>query len=185
MAVINAIRTVFSSQRRKCESTLLCVPGSGIELVRICVKFCVVRCAGRNVVPETELSRLNAAEMTNQKVAISYQGGIVKDDKGTETYNYHNSAKSVIAPHNFSYVVIQACVAILILVGFESVTAMGEEARNAKRDIPRAVLLSLLIQGGFCYALEYFAGNYFLHSSYQATANASSSSAPVSVWPGK
>jgi APA family basic amino acid/polyamine antiporter len=119
------------------------------------------------------------AVMTDQKVAISYKGGIVKDDKGVETYNVHDSAKSVIAPHKFSYVIIQACVAILILVGFESVTAMGEEAKNAKRDIPRAVILSLVIQGGICYALEYFAANYFLHSGYGATANASSSSAPL------
>ena len=52
---------------------------------------------------------------------------------------------------------IQACIAILILVGFESVTSMGEEAKNAKRDIPRAVLLSLLIQGVICYLFEYFA----------------------------
>ncbi len=54
-------------------------------------------------------------------------------------------------PHGFSCMFIQACVAILILVGFESVTSMGEEAKNAKRDIPRAVLLSLMIQGAFCY----------------------------------
>jgi APA family basic amino acid/polyamine antiporter len=39
---------------------------------------------------------------------------------------------------------------------------MGEEAKNAKRDIPRAVLLSLLIQGAFCYLFEYFGANYFL-----------------------
>ncbi len=37
----------------------------------------------------------------------------------------------------FGYVIIQACIAILILVGFESVTSMGEEAKNAKRDIPK------------------------------------------------
>ncbi len=117
--------------------------------------------------------------MTNDKFTLSYKGGITKDDKGIETYNYHESAGSVIAPHKFSYVVIQACVAILILVGFESVTAMGEEAKNPKRDIPRAVLLSLVIQGGFCYLLEYFAANYFMHSGYGATANASSSSAPL------
>ena len=86
---------------------------------------------------------------------------------------------SVIQPHGFSYIFVQACIAILILVGFESVTAMGEEAKNAKRDIPRAVLLSLMIQGGFCYLLEYFAGNYFLHSGYSATANAGSGSAPL------
>ncbi len=85
-----------------------------------------------------------------------------KDDKGVETYQYHDSAKSVVAPHRFGYVIIQACVAILILVGFESVTSMGEEAKNAKRDIPKAVILSLVIQGGFCYLLEYFAANYFM-----------------------
>ena len=110
---------------------------------------------------------------------LSYKGGITKDDKGTETYNYHENAKSVVAPHGFSYVVIQACVAILILVGVESVTAMGEEAKNAKRDIPRAVMLSLMIQGGFCYLLEYFAANYFMHSGYGASANAGASSAPL------
>ena len=69
-----------------------------------------------------------------------------------------------------SYIFIQACIAILILVGFESVTAMGEEAKNAKRDIPKAVLLSLGIQGIFCYLVEYFAANYFLNTGYTLTA---------------
>ena len=73
---------------------------------------------------------------------------------------------------------IQACIAILILVGFESVTSMGEEAKNAKRDIPKAVILSLLIQGGFCYLFEYFAANYYLNSGYTATT-AGGSSAPI------
>jgi amino acid transporter len=93
-------------------------------------------------------------------------------------FQYHTSAGSVIQPHAFSYMIIQACIAILILVGFESVTAMGEEARNAKRDIPRAVILSLLIQGVFCYLIEYFAANYLLHNGYQVT-NALGSAAPI------
>src|ERR1700756_5365166 len=66
-----------------------------------------------------------------------------------DTFQFHKSALSVISPHGFSFVLVQACIAILILVGFESVTSMGEEAKNAKRDIPRAVLLSLVIQGAF------------------------------------
>jgi amino acid transporter len=93
-------------------------------------------------------------------------------------FKFHPTASSVPAPHGFSYIVIQACIAILILVGFESVTSMGEEARNAKRDIPRAVLLSLVIQGAFCYAIEYFAGNYFLNSGY-TLADAGASGAPL------
>ncbi len=99
-------------------------------------------------------------------------------NKQVDGFNYHTSAGSVVAPHGFSYVFVQACVAILILVGFESVTAMGEEAKNAKRDIPRAVILSLVIQGGFCYAIEYFASNYLLHNNY-TNQTASLSSAPI------
>jgi len=110
---------------------------------------------------------------------ISYVGGILTDDKGVTTTQYHISPGSVVAPHKFNYVFVQACVAILILVGFESVTAMGEEAKNPKRDIPRAVILSLLIQGGFCYLFEYFAANYFISSAYQMQGNAASSSAPI------
>jgi APA family basic amino acid/polyamine antiporter len=90
----------------------------------------------------------------------------------------HPNAKSVIKAHNWGWVFIQATVAILILVGFESVTSMGGEARNAKRDIPIAVIVSLLVQGLFCYLFEYFAANYFLNSGY-SMANASSSAAPI------
>src|SRR5208283_3450968 len=84
----------------------------------------------------------------------------------TPTFQFHKSALSVIAPHGFSWVMVQACVAILILVGFESITSLGEEAKDARRDIPRAVLLSLVIQGAFCYLFEYFGANYFLNSGY-------------------
>jgi amino acid transporter len=110
---------------------------------------------------------------------VSYQNGITTDPAtGAKTFLFHDSAKSVVAPHGMSYVFIQACVAILILVGFESVTAMGEEARNAKRDIPIAVILSLVIQGCFCYALEYFAANYYIGSHY-TDAQAGGSAAPI------
>ena len=96
----------------------------------------------------------------------------------TDTFQFHTSAASVIAPHGFNFVLVQACVAILILVGFESVTSMGEEARNAKKDIPRAVLLSLIIQGAFSYLFEYFGANFFLNSGYTMTT-ASASPAPI------
>jgi amino acid transporter len=79
-----------------------------------------------------------------------------------------------VTPHRLSFALVQACVAILILVGFESVTSMGEEAKNARRDISRAVLLSLLMQGLVCYLFEYFAANYFLNSGYTMTTAAGS-----------
>lgn len=90
----------------------------------------------------------------------------------------HPTAKSVIAIHNFNWMFVQATVAILILVGFESVTAMGGEAKNARRDVPIAVITSLLVQGAFCYLVEYFAANYFLSSGY-TMQNATASSAPI------
>jgi len=90
----------------------------------------------------------------------------------------HPNAASVVAPHKFSYMFIQATVAILILVGFESVTSMGGEAKNPTKHIPIAVIASLLIQGLVCYLIEYFAANYFLNSGY-TMASATGSAAPI------
>ncbi len=101
--------------------------------------------------------------------------GTAKDPK---TFNFHGNAKSVITPHGGSYLVVQACIAILLLVGFESVTSLGEEAKNPKKDIARAVLLSLAIQGAFCYMFEYFGANFFLNSGY-TISNAGASGAPI------
>jgi amino acid transporter len=90
----------------------------------------------------------------------------------------HPNALSVVSPHKLTWVFTQMTVAILILVGFESVTAMGGEAKNARRDVPIAVLLSLLVQGVIFYFFEYFAANYFLNSGY-TMQSASGSAAPV------
>jgi len=96
----------------------------------------------------------------------------------TGNFLTHTSAASVVMPHKLSYMFIQATVAILILVGFESVTSMGGEAKNPTKHIPIAVISSLLIQGLVCYLIEYFAANYFLNSGY-SMANASGSAAPI------
>jgi basic amino acid/polyamine antiporter, APA family len=96
----------------------------------------------------------------------------------TGAFVSHPTGKSVIGIHNWGFAFVQATVAILILVGFESVTAMGGEAKNAKRDVPIAVIVSLLVQGAFCYLFEYFAACYFLNSGYPM-ANAAGSSAPI------
>ena len=104
---------------------------------------------------------------------ISYP---TQDNKGN--FLTHPSAKSVVGVHSLGWIFIQATVAILILVGFESVTAMGGEARNPKRDVPIAVVTSLLVQGAFCYLIEYFCANYFLNSGY-TMQSATGSAAPI------
>jgi amino acid transporter len=72
----------------------------------------------------------------------------------------HPSAASVVLPKSLLNVLMQSTIAILILVGFESCTAFGAEAKNARRDVPRAVILALVIQGLFAYLIEYFAANF-------------------------
>jgi basic amino acid/polyamine antiporter, APA family len=99
-----------------------------------------------------------------------------KDEKGN--FLSHPTAVSVVGIHNFSWMLIQAIVAIPLLVGFESVTAIGGEAKSAKRDVPIAVVTSLLVQGAFCYLIAYFVSNYFLSSGY-TMQNATGSAAPV------
>jgi amino acid transporter len=99
-----------------------------------------------------------------------------KDDKGN--FLSHVKASSVVGMHNFGWMFVQATIAILILVGFESVTSMGAEAKNPKRHIPIAVVGSLLVQGAFCYLFEYFAANYFLNSGY-SMQSAVGSAAPI------
>ncbi|MDE3167584.1 MAG: APC family permease [Acidobacteriota bacterium] len=99
-----------------------------------------------------------------------------KDDKGN--FVSHPTPSSVVGIHNIGWMFVQATIAILILVGFESVTSMGGEAKNPRRDIPIAVIVSLLVQGVFCYLIEYFAANYFLSSGYPMTT-ATGSAAPI------
>src|ERR1700694_5000096 len=74
----------------------------------------------------------------------------------------HPPAGAVLLPHQLSNVLFQATIAILLLVGFESATAFGAEAKNARRDVPRAVLIALVIQCLFAYLFEYFAANFAL-----------------------
>ncbi|HEX7555102.1 MAG TPA: APC family permease [Leptolinea sp.] len=99
---------------------------------------------------------------------------------------YHPVASSIVLPHNFAGMLFQSTIAILILVGFESSTALAAETKNPKRDIPRGVILSLVIQGLFAYLLEYFAANYALSSSLTSAdgsltgiAAAAASGAPI------
>jgi amino acid transporter len=84
---------------------------------------------------------------------------------GSVKYTY-SSALDVIRPHQFQNVIFQATIAILLLVGFESVTALGAETKNPKRNIPLGIMLSLVIQGLICYVFEYFAANFFMGSQY-------------------
>src|SRR5579864_1456957 len=96
----------------------------------------------------------------------------------------HPSALSVITPHDLSGLIFQSTIAILLVVGFESATALAAEAKNPGRDIPRGVVLSLVIQAVVFYLLEYFASNFFINTGYHTSAGtgfaaAAASGAPI------
>ena len=96
----------------------------------------------------------------------------------------HPSALSVITPHSLSGLISQSTIAILLVVGFESATALSAESKNPRRDIPRGVLFSLVIQAVVFYFLEYFAANFFINTGYHNSAGtglaaAASSGAPI------
>src|SRR5579859_1506403 len=96
----------------------------------------------------------------------------------------HPSVLSVITPHDLSGLIFQSTIAILLVVGFESATALAAEAKNPGRDIPRGVVLSLVIQAVVFYFIEYFAANFFINTGYHNSAGtgfaaAFSSGAPI------
>src|SRR6266566_4319491 len=82
----------------------------------------------------------------------------------------HPSALSVITPHDLIGLIFHSTIAILLVVGFESATALAAEAKNPGRDIPRAVVLSLVIQAVIFYFFEYFAANFFINTGYKNAA---------------
>lgn len=77
------------------------------------------------------------------------------------TYEMPN-ALAVVLPHSFMNMLAQSTIAILLLVGFESVTALGSEAINPDKDIKRGVLISLAIQGVIAHVAQYFAANFVI-----------------------
>jgi basic amino acid/polyamine antiporter, APA family len=74
------------------------------------------------------------------------------------------TVSEVVFPKSLENVVFQAAIAIFLMVGFEASTALGGAAENAPRDVPRAAVLALVIQGAFAYLLEYFAAGLAMNS---------------------
>jgi len=79
----------------------------------------------------------------------------------------HPSLSSVMLPHSFANVMFQATIAILLLVGFESATALTAESKSP-RHVSRGVIISLVLQGLIFYLFEYFGANAWLNTSYTA-----------------
>ena len=99
-------------------------------------------------------------------LAIWYR---IYNPQGATTWAFSNGW-DVIRPHSLNGVLIQSTLAILILVGFESCTALAAETKEPKTTIPKAIILSLVIQGLFAYLLEYFGAGYMINDKLTGTA---------------
>src|SRR5258707_2051403 len=145
--------------------------GSPLQEVIVCVVFaCIVGAIAFVGVTGSTLANIIInviqilALVTFSTLAIAYR----LSHPGV--HYLHPSALSVITPHNLSGLIFQTTIAILLVVGFESATALAAEAKNPGRDIPRAVVLSLVIQAVIFYFFEYFAANFFINTGYKSAA---------------
>jgi amino acid transporter len=94
----------------------------------------------------------------------------------------------IMKPHMLSGILVQSTIAILILVGFESCTALASETKDPGKTLPKAIIISLFIQGILAYLFEYFAASYMISDKLVNVADkvtttgmaaAAASSAPI------
>jgi amino acid transporter len=89
-------------------------------------------------------------------IAIARAGG------GNSAHYFSPSA----SPHHYGGVAIGVVFGILSFIGFESAAVLGEETRDARRNIPRAVFGAMLIIGVFYVFMMYaLAAGYHLNDA--------------------
>ena len=116
---------------------------------------------------------LNTIQLTTLIIfgvlAITFR--IINPAKFSPTEWMYPSAVAVLIPHDVKGVLFQAALAMILMVGFESSTALAASASNAQRDIPRSAVLVLIIQGAFTYLVGYFAAGFALNVHINAAAS--------------
>ncbi|MDD5730592.1 MAG: APC family permease, partial [Candidatus Omnitrophica bacterium] len=94
----------------------------------------------------------------------------------------------IIRIHSLQGILIQSTIAILILVGFESCTALSAETKDPEKTIPKAIIISLIVQGLIAYLFQYFGASFMVSeklvsgsgaSAVTGMAAAAASSAPI------
>jgi basic amino acid/polyamine antiporter, APA family len=93
----------------------------------------------------------------------------------------HPEAWSILLPKSAEGLIFQIAIAMVLMVGFETAVALGASADNPARDIPRASILALVIQGAFAYLLEYFVAGLAFNQLTTTTGGAvlTASSVPI------
>jgi len=155
--------------------TLTYIPQAIAAVVLACICGYI---AYRGVTGSTMTSILINVIQITCLVLVSILFIVYRLGHGSDIYAFASAGKIVI-PHSLLHVVYQSTIAILLLVGFESVTALGAEALRPEKDIKRGVLLSLIIQGGICYLLEYFSANFAVSNKTAVFTTAAAAGQPA------
>ncbi len=140
-----------------------------IAIVAIAFAFIVGYIAYRGITGSTMTSIIILVIQTISLIGVSIWFISYRVSHPHQAYDIA-SAAHVVIPHSFINMLYQSTIAILLLVGFESITALGAEAKRPEKDIKRGVIISLLIQGGVCYLLQYFAANFAVGAHTMAAA---------------
>ena len=79
----------------------------------------------------------------------------------------------IIKIHSLQGILVQSTIAILILVGFESCTALAAETKDPQTTIPKAIIISLIVQGIFAYLFQYFSAGLMISEKLVSGSGAS------------
>jgi amino acid transporter len=143
-------------------------PNGPLELIAICVTFSII-VGAIAYIGVTGSTLANILINVLQILALlTFSVAAIVFRLGHPGLHYvHPNALAVLTPKSFNNLFFQSTIAILLVVGFESATALAAESQNPKRDIPRGVILSLAIQGIIFYLIEYFAANFVIGDYYK------------------
>jgi amino acid transporter/nitrogen regulatory protein PII len=87
----------------------------------------------------------------------------------------------IVKFHNIKAVLVQSTIAILILVGFESATAMSAETKEPEKNIPKAIIIALFVQGVLAYLFEYFAANLMVSEKLTGTVTTAATATTAAI----
>lgn len=154
--IVQIFKPTFGDSSHQWETMLLCVGFS----------FIVGYIAFRGVTGSTMVNIIINVIQILALLTLTILAIVYRADHPGVVYE-HASAAGVFASHNITQLLFQSTIAILLVVGFESATALAAEAKNPLKDIPRGVVLSLIIQAVVFYTFEYFGANYFIGQQFE------------------
>lgn len=92
-----------------------------------------------------------------------------------------SGAWDIVKFHSMSGVLVQSTIAILILVGFESCTSLAAETKQPEKNIPRAIIIALVVQGLIAYLFEYFCTGTMIGNTLTGTTGSGATAATVTA----